>query len=368
MKEFIKNLPLFHGLSDLELDEVLALCKEKEYKSNELITREGDRIDSLYIIKKGSAEVLKGNLETDEVEFLSAVHPGEWVGEMSFIEDSVTTASVRVVEPSSVIIFSIKSYLASKEHEEVSKRIMRALAQKLSVALRKENESRFSDLLEKMSMTRLLIGLYIVISFYLVVFKFIAEYKPDSSDSAIIVGAIILFLAVASVHYIFRAKLPLEFYGITSKNWLRNVRDGILWSIPVLIFGVFLKWVAVHSFSFAEGMPIFQLTTEGWGLILLYIGLVPLQEFLVRGLLQGSFRIFFRGSHRIFYSILTSNLIFEMFHNAKSFSFSILVFFTGIFWGYMYEQQKSLVGPIVSHLIVGSFSIFFLNAEEILRF
>ena len=79
----------------------------------------------------------------------------------------------------------------------------------------------------------------------------------------------------------------------------------------------------------------------------------PLQEFLVRGILQGTLEEFLIGKYRVLLAILISNLIFSFIHLPLSMFMVALTFFAGLFWGWLYSRQKSILGVSISHFILG---------------
>jgi len=91
--------------------------------------------------------------------------------------------------------------------------------------------------------------------------------------------------------------------------------------------------------------------------ISLYLLFVPLQEFIVRGVLQGSFQEFMQGRYKIFWSIVLSNLLFSITHLHISLLTTFIVFIPGLFWGWLYSRHRTLVGVIASHLIIGIWAL-----------
>ena len=59
LKEILRGVELFDGLSDDDLDQVAALCKERKIPRGELLVKEGDSGDELFIITDGFVEVLR---------------------------------------------------------------------------------------------------------------------------------------------------------------------------------------------------------------------------------------------------------------------------------------------------------------------
>ena len=46
--------------------------------------------------------------------------------------------------------------------------------------------------------------------------------------------------------------------------------------------------------------------------------------------------------------------------------FSLIVFAFGIFWGYLYEKQRTIVGVSLSHALLAAWAFLFLNFQHLL--
>jgi len=64
------------------------------YAGGDLIVRQGERIEGLYVLRRGAASV-----ERDEGVPLARLDEGEVFGEMTFIETELPSASVRADGP-----------------------------------------------------------------------------------------------------------------------------------------------------------------------------------------------------------------------------------------------------------------------------
>lgn len=198
----------------------------------------------------------------------------------------------------------------------------------------------------------------------------------------LITAGLVLCFAVSGTLFVKKSGYPLEFYGVTLKNWRKNAIEGILFTIPVLLFMVGLKWMLITTVSDLKKFSLFEFGDQPRSFfhffqssdqqqhflmyLGLYIALVPLQEFIARGCLQSCLRNFFRSPNRAILAILTSNLLFGLFHGLKTFTFVACAFAMGIFWGWIYERQRSLVGPSISHALVGAWAFGVLNFQSIL--
>ncbi|HNX22670.1 MAG TPA: cyclic nucleotide-binding domain-containing protein, partial [Spirochaetota bacterium] len=63
----LRKLPIFYGLSDNDLCLIAPILKLITFKSGESVIYEGDKGDSLFIIRNGSVEVFKTNGVGEEV-------------------------------------------------------------------------------------------------------------------------------------------------------------------------------------------------------------------------------------------------------------------------------------------------------------
>lgn len=81
-KELVKKQGCFSKLSDSELAELTGLFKQKKFKKDEIIVNEGDPVDSVYLIIKGTADVknLKLKDNTTYFESVAILGPGQSVG------------------------------------------------------------------------------------------------------------------------------------------------------------------------------------------------------------------------------------------------------------------------------------------------
>ncbi len=87
----------------------------KVYKDGEVIIRQGDVGDCMYVIQDGQAEVI---LESDEQEIQLDIHgPGVFFGEMAIFDRDVRSATVRALGDVSVLTVDKKN-LMRRIHED----------------------------------------------------------------------------------------------------------------------------------------------------------------------------------------------------------------------------------------------------------
>jgi CRP/FNR family transcriptional regulator, cyclic AMP receptor protein len=80
----LRQKMLFLGLSDGQLQAVASVVKSKTYRSGEVVVREGDLDDTLYIIERGSVEMRvreHGSSSAGEEKAVAVFEKGSYVDE-----------------------------------------------------------------------------------------------------------------------------------------------------------------------------------------------------------------------------------------------------------------------------------------------
>jgi serine phosphatase RsbU (regulator of sigma subunit) len=104
-KALLASSKLLRGLSRSQLGTIAALLRVEEHPAGELITRESQPADRVYLLAEGCAEVLKRLSESEEAR-IGSLAPGDFFGETSIIlHTDSRSASVRAT--STVKVFSV---------------------------------------------------------------------------------------------------------------------------------------------------------------------------------------------------------------------------------------------------------------------
>src|SRR5436190_5806126 len=94
----LKKIPLFEGLPDEDLLMIAQRVAIRNVPGSEVIVREGDRTDALYVILSGKVKVYLGEQGGKEL-LLDVKGPGQYFGEMT-LDDKARSASVMSLQPS----------------------------------------------------------------------------------------------------------------------------------------------------------------------------------------------------------------------------------------------------------------------------
>lgn len=102
MRKFLKRTALFAPLQHQELRSLLDIMVIKEYAPGQAIVREGEAGDAFYILRSGTASVLK---DSEGGRKLNTVQAGEFFGELALLTGGPRQASV--VADGAVSVFSL---------------------------------------------------------------------------------------------------------------------------------------------------------------------------------------------------------------------------------------------------------------------
>lgn len=90
--ELLRRMPLFGGLNESALTLVLNVASPKAIAAGEHLFEEGDRAESLFVLKTGEVAVQKRMGESTIT--LGQLGPGDCIGEMALIDFQPRSASI----------------------------------------------------------------------------------------------------------------------------------------------------------------------------------------------------------------------------------------------------------------------------------
>lgn len=93
--ENLKKVPLFTNIPNHELDNIANKLEPVSYKNNDVIIKEGDEGDCLFIINRGEVTVSATIPEEMEEIALTHLYEGDYFGEMALITGEPRSATVR---------------------------------------------------------------------------------------------------------------------------------------------------------------------------------------------------------------------------------------------------------------------------------
>ena len=104
MLDELRQIPLFADLSEEDLEQLYKMAETVSFPAGQLVLREGDPGDSLYVVLAGELEVTKRQGGQDIL--LALYKPGQFFGEMALLEQAPRSASVRTLQESRLLLIS----------------------------------------------------------------------------------------------------------------------------------------------------------------------------------------------------------------------------------------------------------------------
>ncbi|MBC7599843.1 MAG: Crp/Fnr family transcriptional regulator [Polaromonas sp.] len=135
--ELIRRVPLFSTLTDAQAETVAAAVTKRRYKRAEAIVEQGKQSNALSIILNGRARVVTTDAKGREV-ILAILHPGDYMGEMSLIDNEPHSATVRTEVQTDVLVVGRPEFARClPENSSMAYAVLRGLVHRLRQADRK---------------------------------------------------------------------------------------------------------------------------------------------------------------------------------------------------------------------------------------
>jgi CRP/FNR family transcriptional regulator, cyclic AMP receptor protein len=126
-EDWLQKVPLFRGLSKKQLREISSLATRLNEPAGAVLTKEGKVGHEFIIVIEGEIEIRKGD------QLVATRGPGEYVGEISLLDQRPRTASVIAKTPVVIEVIGQREFRTLlAEAPELSSDIMATMAQRLA--------------------------------------------------------------------------------------------------------------------------------------------------------------------------------------------------------------------------------------------
>lgn len=137
----LKQISLFHELSQEELRHLARNLDERAYKKGDNIYGEGDAPGNLYIVVQGSVQIAK-KTPAGHRQVLAVIGPNHFFGELSFFEKRRHEARARAQEATRIITLNRFSYdEMEKAHPLLVHKMLREIILAVSQRLDSMNDT-----------------------------------------------------------------------------------------------------------------------------------------------------------------------------------------------------------------------------------
>ncbi len=143
--DLIRRVPLFSKLTPDQATMLSHSVVKRRFKRGEIIVEQGKKSNSLYIILAGRARVVMTDRKSREV-ILATLNPGDYVGEMSLIDNKPHSASVETEIQTDVLVLGRYEFTRClEENTATAQSVMAGLVQRLRKADDKINSLALLD-------------------------------------------------------------------------------------------------------------------------------------------------------------------------------------------------------------------------------
>lgn len=132
--DLIRRVPLFSMLTQAQAESIAEGVVKRRYRRGELIVERGRKTNSLFILLTGRARVVAADERGREV-ILAVLEAGDYLGEMSLIDNEPHSATVRAEVQTDVLVLGRAEFARClPENSSLSYAILRGLVQRLRAA------------------------------------------------------------------------------------------------------------------------------------------------------------------------------------------------------------------------------------------
>ena len=386
-EEELWSTPIFRGLDDAQRVYLSGVLRENRYEPDASIITEGVMDPFVHIVRGGRAAILK-NTASEQAQLLAHIEAGELVGEMKMAENRPAAASVVAIGHVDVWTLNVDELTQSEIGRGIRTQIMLNVVELLSSRLRQLGGTAAASMKNELDQTRArvtagtfamsMLGLMAIYSIGTSILTRLDPSVRPSLNTTVAVGIVLLCLPI--LWMIRKSPYPLRSYGLTLARWPRVSVEALVYSLPILVVATLLKLLAMKTMPALRDTPLIDIRgVYAFGrhefdlwlyivLVVIYIVTTPAQEFFARSGLQASLDMLVPSDAKTNWTaIVGANLFFSSAHAYLSLEFAIATFIPGIFWGWLFQKQRSLVGVSVSHAVIGLWIFFVLNFRTVLN-
>ena len=131
VEDTLANIELF---SELDKDEIARIAKTavvRDFQKGDVIVRENEAGVALYIIARGTVDIVKG-LGSGNEQKLAELADGSFFGEMAPFDNEVRSASVRAAENTQCIVITKWDFNAElSQNADLAMKLLAVLARRI---------------------------------------------------------------------------------------------------------------------------------------------------------------------------------------------------------------------------------------------
>jgi CRP/FNR family cyclic AMP-dependent transcriptional regulator len=153
--DLIRRVPLFSMLTNDQAQSIADSVVKRRFRRGEIVVEHGRKSNTLFILLNGRARVLTSDSRGREV-ILAVLQPGDYVGEMSLIDNEPHSATVRAEVQTDMLVLGRQEFARClPENSSLSYAILRGLVSRLRQADRQIESLALLDVYGRVARTLL---------------------------------------------------------------------------------------------------------------------------------------------------------------------------------------------------------------------
>lgn len=361
----LRGVAPFDALDDETIAALDAEAAFIEAKAGARIIEEGEASDTLYVLLSGRALLLKREAQRQHVEHaLAEVERGELFGEVGFFDRLPRPVSVQLLEPA--IVAEIP-YETLERHPALRD----VLTRRLAARVRRAELDSLETERRRVALGELVIKVVVLLCGYALLLAALPRLPSLPSSSSFISLPIIALMGLGAWRFIVNTGYPLDEFGLGRRAFFWSLFESIVFTPPFCALLAGVKWLLLRATPRWRALPLFE--HPDWlarvqqplvlKLLAIYLASSIVQEFIVRSALQAGLESFLLGRRRRWSAIVVAALMFSVNHLHMSALFAVFAFLPGLFWGWLFSRRRHLIGPTLSHFVVGGYLFFVLGVS-----
>ena len=144
-RQILKNVPLFAGLSESDLDDLMAIVRINEHPRGELLFSDGEEAAGFFIVLDGKVKVYKLSPEGKE-RILHVIQPGGTFAEAAIFGEGLYPAYAEPLQASKLLFLPKDAFLALlRDNSRVSINMIAGLSKFLRQFANQIEDLTFKD-------------------------------------------------------------------------------------------------------------------------------------------------------------------------------------------------------------------------------
>ena len=370
---------IFSGLPSAVVADKLRRLPERHFALGDVLFRENEVNQNVFLIEAGEIDVWKGRPHTPEGVRVARLRAGDCFGEMSAINATPSSATIIAGSAAKVRIMTLSDLpVEDGMRERVTLNLARTLVQRLSRAndsIQDTHERELKAMRVVAAASAFITRMLVALTCYMFSMPVIAVLTPLLPSNSLISFFFIVVFCWVGLNFIKQwPEVRAEHFFMTLANWPRQVVRGLLWAVPPMLVFLAIKFSAMHAhpdkYQFFEPMTAISrgapMNFPLWlTFATTYTCLCFAQEF-IRCAIQGTLQMIHSSTSTggPWKAILVSDVVFASIHMHLGGLFAVQAFIGGLFFGYEFWRERAYLSVAVSHSVVGVWAVFIAGVPQ----